>query len=267
MEQLGEGYAFRILGNLCFIGTVPASTHLLDTGNGLAVFDPGYPDCYPIIVRNMEKLGFSVSQVRWIFCTHGHIDHFGAAKALRQASGAKIFLGEHDLAAATGELPLSYAEELGMTFDETFMPDSLLSDGDIVTVGDISVKCVATPGHTAGAMSYFFPVTDNIDGKVYRAGLHGGMGINTLDYGYLTKHHLPFSLREDFFRAMDKIAEETVDIFLGNHLGHNETLKKYEQIKNGNRLAFVNPSEWILYCRWCKSNLQQLLNREANTVS
>ena len=49
-----EGYVkpFQIFGNLYFVGTIPASTHLIDTGSGLIVIDPGYPQslCYRLWV-------------------------------------------------------------------------------------------------------------------------------------------------------------------------------------------------------------------------
>ena len=68
----------------------------------------------------------------------------------------------------------------------------------LVTLPEI--KAVATPGHSAGAMSFFFDVYDGE--RKYRAGLHGGMGINTLASDYLDKYKLPYSLRDDFVKSM-----------------------------------------------------------------
>ena len=49
--------------------------------------------------------------------------------------------------------------------------------------------------------------------RVMRAGLHGGMGMNTLTDEFLTGYNLPFSLREDFRNSMKRLNEEHVDIF------------------------------------------------------
>ena len=54
-----KGYTnpFRIFGNLYFVGTVPASTHIIDTGAGLIMIDPGYPQSLYLVIDNMYRLG------------------------------------------------------------------------------------------------------------------------------------------------------------------------------------------------------------------
>ena len=147
-----------------------------------------------------------------------------------------------------------------MEYTEVFEPDILWTDGDEMTIGNTTVRCVATPGHTPGALSYFFDVTDGTE--TYRAGLHGGMGINTLSADFLNQYELPFSLRDDFKNSMLRLNEEKVDIFLGNHMQHNHTLQKANMIKNGNRHAFINPNEWQPYNLWCIENLENMVKSE-----
>ena len=47
----------RIFGNLCFVGTIPASTHIIDTGAGLIMLDAGYLEASGEVISNMEKMG------------------------------------------------------------------------------------------------------------------------------------------------------------------------------------------------------------------
>ncbi|MBQ8352104.1 MAG: MBL fold metallo-hydrolase [Clostridia bacterium] len=250
----------NILGNLYFVGTKPASCHLIDTGDGLIMLDTGYQHSLFIVIDNIHRMGFDPRDIKYILLTHGHIDHFGAARSLRELTGAKLALGKEDREYANGKLDLSYAKELDMKFAETFEPDILLSDGDKITLGNTTVRTVATPGHTPGAMSYFFDVHDGE--KTFRAGLHGGMGINTLCREFLDTYHLPYSLREDFVRSMHRLQEETVEIFLGNHMQHNHTEEKALCKKNGEYYAFVNPDEWYGYNSWCIDNLNHMIERE-----
>ena len=147
-----------------------------------------------------------------------------------------------------------------MEYTETFEPDILWEDGDSLTLGSTTVTCMATPGHTPGALSFFFNVTDGV--KTYRAGLHGGMGINTMSRKFLEKYGLPLSCREDFKKAMDRLAEEKVDIFLGNHMQHNHTPERYQQVIAGDTEAFVHPGEWAEYAVWAKQNLINMENKE-----
>ena len=262
MKKTWEGSfePLRIFGNLYFVGTPPASVHIVDTGEGLIMFDTGYQQSLYMVIDNIYRVGLDPHDVKYILLTHGHIDHFGAARALKELTGASLVLGKEDLLYATGELELSYAKELGMEFNETFTPDILLNDGDTIRLGNTIVTAVATPGHTPGAMSYFFNVTDGRE--TYRAGLHGGMGINTLCKEFLDKYDLPYTLREDFVNSMLRLNEEHVDIFLGNHMQHNHTERKAELIKSGNKLAFVDPSEWQPYNLWCIENLEKMIKKE-----
>ena len=250
----------NMFGNLYFVGTKPASTHVVDTGEGLIVFDTGYQHSLYVVIDNMYRMGLKLADVKYIFLTHGHIDHFGGAKALRDLTGAKIALGAEDREYANGQLDLSYAKELGMVFKETFEPDILLHDGDEITLGNTTVKAVATPGHTPGAMSFFFNVTDGKE--TFRAGLHGGMGINTMCKEFLDKYNLPYSLRDDFVKSMLRLNEEKVDIFLGNHMQHNKTESKAALLKSGNKYAYVDDSEWQPYNLWCIDNLNAMIARE-----
>lgn len=257
-----KGYIkpFKIWGNLYFVGTEPASTHIIDTGSGLIMLDSGYQHSLYLVLHNMHLLKLNPLDLKYIIHTHGHIDHFGATKALVELTGAKTVLGRADREYANGELDLSYAKELGMEFSETFEPDILLEDKDVITLGNTTITALATPGHTPGAMSYFFDVTDGE--KSHRAGLHGGMGVNTMCREFLDAYNLSYDCRDNFCNAMDRISEEKVDIFLGNHMQHNETLKKYDEILKGNTEAFVNPEEWKNYCKWAKENLLYLIRKE-----
>ncbi|GAN87592.1 hydroxyacylglutathione hydrolase [Komagataeibacter intermedius] len=73
-----------------------------------------------------------------IFLTHHHADHIAAADALRQRYGAKI-VGPDAEAARLPRL------------------DVAVRDGDVVALGHTRAEVIATPGHTAGEVSYYFP--------------------------------------------------------------------------------------------------------------
>lgn len=258
MKEPWKGYfePVKIWGNLYFVGTEPASVHIIDTGEGLIMLDTGYQQSLYLVIHNMHLLGLNPMDVKYIMLTHGHIDHLGGAKALKELTGAKTVLGRPDRDYANGKLDLTYAKELDMEYNEAFEPDILIDDGDKICLGNTEITAVATPGHTPGAMSYFFDVYDG-DRKM-RAGLHGGMGINTLSTEFLTRYDLPFSLRDDFKNSMIRLGEEKVDIFLGNHMQHNDTIGKAERVKNGETDAFIDPEEWGKYNEWCIENMENI---------
>ena len=258
MREPWKGYVkpFRMWGNLYFVGTEPASVHIIDTGEGLMMLDTGYQQSLYLVIHNMHLLGLNPYDLKYIVLTHGHIDHIGGARCLKELTGAKIVLGRPDRDYVNGKLDLSFAKELNMEFNETFDADILIDDGDSIEHGNTKITAVATPGHTEGAMSYFFDVYDGE--RTMRAGLHGGMGINTLSDEFLNRYNLPLSLRDDFRKSMLRLNEEKVDIFLGNHMQHNDTLGKYERLMKGETDAFINSDEWQPYNEWCIENMKNI---------
>lgn len=73
---------------------------------------------------------------RYILLTHSHFDHIGALAQLR--AELKIPLAAHASDAANLESP----------------PETLLSDGDTLSLGDLTFAILHTPGHTPGSLCF-----------------------------------------------------------------------------------------------------------------
>lgn len=263
LQHVWETYMFpfRIFGNLYFVGTKPASAHLIDTGDGLILLDSGYPETLYLIMDGIRELGFSPYNLSLIMHSHGHIDHIGGTRALVELTGAKTAIGRRDLDYVTGKRDLTFAKELGIPFDGFFEPDCLLDDGDIIELGNTCITCLHTPGHTEGTMSYFFDVTDD-EGRTFRVGTHGGVGMNSMERRFLLAHGLPLSLRDEFRSGLHRLRRERIDIFIGNHQDQCDTMEKYARIAAGERDAFVEPAAWLQYLERCEEQLDQMLENE-----
>ncbi len=263
MENKNQEYInpFRIFGNLYFVGTHPASTHLIDTDDGLIVIDPGYPQSLYIVIDNIHSLGFDVKDIKYIICTHGHYDHLGAAKALAELTGAKTFIGKEDREYANGTLDLTWARELGFEYREAFEPDVLISDGDIIELGNTKILVKDAPGHTPGTKAFFFDVTDGK--RVYRAAMHGGVGRNSMKKEFLVRYGLTTAIREKFIPAIDSFIDERVDITLGNHISNNDTLGKAKRIGEKNN-PFIDPTEWRRFLCEMKKKYREMIEEEEN---
>ena len=245
----------KIFGNLYFVGTVPSSVHLVDTGDGLILIDAGYLDNLYLTVHNIHALGFDPMNIKYILLSHGHYDHTNGAEALARLTGAKTLLGTADLPLVSGELNHFALPTY------PFKPDILLQDGDIITLGNTSVRCVSSPGHTDGVMSFFFDITDGT--RTLRAGMHGGVGLNTLNRDFLTRNALPFENREKYFATLAKLEREHVDVFIGNHVGNNDTVGKLNAMAADGQNPFVDPSAWGAFLAQCRTNLETLIREEA----
>ena len=79
----------------------PANVYVIDEdGGGLALFDAGIgtPEGERALLAGFAAMGRSLSEVRRIFISHGHLDHYGYARAAQEASGAPVFahVRDHD---------------------------------------------------------------------------------------------------------------------------------------------------------------------------
>ena len=63
---IGNFPPFRMRGNLYFVGTEPASTHIIDTGDGLIMLDSGYQHSLYLVLQNMHTLGLGPMNIKTI---------------------------------------------------------------------------------------------------------------------------------------------------------------------------------------------------------
>ena len=109
-------------------------------------------------------------------------------------------------------------------------------------------------------MSFFFDTEEN--GVRYRAGMHGGVGGNSMTAEFLNRYHLPFDCREKFFAGLERLKREHVDVPLGNHVHCNDTLGKAARIGSGAGNPFIAPGEWIPFLETCAERLQRQIEAE-----
>jgi len=146
---------FRIYGNTWYVGPHGLSSILVDTGQGLALFDGDLPESAPQIEAHIRALGFRVHDVKWIFNSHTHIDHAGGIAALQRASGAQV------LASAAGARALeaggtdSSDPLYGAVPGYTAVKDvRVVRDGQTLHLGNVSITAHYTPGHTPGSTAW-----------------------------------------------------------------------------------------------------------------
>ena len=236
----GRTEPFRILDNVYFCGTFQASCHLIDTGAGLIMIDPGYENTLYLVVSSIYKLGFRPEDIKYIINTHWHWDHTEATAAMAELSGAKTLLGRRD-------------EENAKRY---FTPDILIKDGDTLTLGSTTITFLETPGHTEGTVSLFFE-TDH-QGKRYRVGMFGGAGANTLVKGPLYYE----GNREDYRASVHRLQKEHVDVFIGNHVWNNDTFAKGKLLMETGENTFLDETLWHRFLDHCLRRLEQVIAEE-----
>ncbi|MDO5401422.1 MAG: MBL fold metallo-hydrolase [Eubacteriales bacterium] len=114
------------------LGDYQTNCYILTKGSACLVIDPGYES------RRLTA-ALAGLEVQAVVLTHGHFDHVGAVRALAMEYDCPVYMGRGELSLP----PMMSAGPLYYT--------NLLDEGE-VTIGDFSLRVLATPGHSPGSV-------------------------------------------------------------------------------------------------------------------
>jgi glyoxylase-like metal-dependent hydrolase (beta-lactamase superfamily II) len=131
------------------VGPIMANCYILgcERTREAAVIDPGDETDKILMSLASEKL-----TLKHILNTHGHFDHVGGNRQLKDATGAELLIHAAD-AAMLAQLSAS-AAAFGLSAQNSPPPDRTVAEGDRVSFGDIALTVLHTPGHTPGGISF-----------------------------------------------------------------------------------------------------------------
>jgi metallo-beta-lactamase class B len=232
----------HIIGNIYYVGMSGVCSWLITTPDGDILIDSTFEECVPQISKNIEQLGFHVGDVKWILSSHAHVDHTGGHALLKKLSGARIAASAAD----------AHVLETGGADDFSPFPKELLAykpvkadrivkDGDVVSLGGVSLTAHLTPGHTKGATTWTMQVQDG--GQTYNVVFFSSVSIvpptrlvNNPDYP---------NIAEDYATTFKTLKSLPCDIFFaphGDQFGLDEKLQRLEQGASPN--PFIDPAGW-----------------------
>ena len=252
-------HPFRIFGNVWYVGDSWVCVHLIDTGDGLLLLDGGNIGATAMLVNAIWEAGFNPADVRWMVLSHGHLDHIGGAVFFRKMFGTKIYLGEPDARNYREHPELSLVQDSGSLGHDVFEVDHEITDGETIRFGNTEIQFFLVPGHTDGVISAFFDVADGE--RTLRAGYYGGFGFNTLQKSYLDDiGDTEYEMRKTYLKSLEKVRNQHVDLFLGNHCVNNDTLGRAQRLRAGDKDAFIDDKAWGEYLDSKKKALLELMS-------
>jgi metallo-beta-lactamase class B len=149
---------FHIAGPVYFVGTAELGCYLIKGSEGDILVNTGLVDSPPLIVASIRDLGFDPGNIRVMLTNQAHFDHVGGFSEMQRLTRAKIY-------ATAGDEPLlesgGASDPGGLGVYAPVKVDRVLKDGEVITLGDIALKVIATPGHTPGSVSYEMTVKES----------------------------------------------------------------------------------------------------------
>jgi glyoxylase-like metal-dependent hydrolase (beta-lactamase superfamily II) len=159
----------------------PCNCYLLEDEN-LTLIDTGpYSNkSLGYLIKKLEKIGYSLKDIKNIIITHGHADHFGLASSIQKVSSADVLAHKREVSRLEDPLntmdfrlnwaleflesygsPPSILEEIkrsfgdGVKFSKSVNTTKPLEDGDILNLKNFDIEVIHSPGHTIGMICLY----------------------------------------------------------------------------------------------------------------
>jgi len=230
--------AFRIAGNLYYVGSKGLANYLITTPQGHILINSDLEANVPLIRASVEKLGFKFSDIKILLISHAHWDHNAAGATIKKLTGASYMVMDADVpnVESGGKTDFQYGKNPDNLYPPTKV-DRVLHDGDQVKLGDAVLVAHLTPGHTKGCTTWTMKVNDG--GKAYDVVIVGSPNVNP---GYKLVNNAAYpAIASDYERMFSVLKSLPLDIFLGAHGSYFDMEAKYARMKPGAANPFVDP--------------------------
>jgi metallo-beta-lactamase class B len=225
--------AFKIAGNLYYVGTADLAVYLVQTPAGNILINSDFPEDVPLIRKSIEKLGFKYGDTKIILISHAHGDHDAATGIVKKDTGAKLMVMAQDVAEEQSTAPGRPGAHV----------DRVLHDGDTVQLGGAKLVAHLTPGHTKGCTTWTMQVKEN--GRTLNAVIVGSPNVNP---GYILVGNKNYpGIAEDYVKTFAVLKSLPCDLFLGAHGVYFGLKAKYEKMSATGPNPFIDPQGYQAY--------------------
>lgn len=236
--NIGTGEPFKVLGNLYSVGVPIGNSFLLTSPQGHILLNTGFAESAEAMGKNIEALGFKLSDIKLLVPTHWHNDGGGGTAYFKEKTGAPVMLGAADIAF------LQAGGDGGNQKVPAVKVDRVIFNGDVITLGPLSVQAYSVPGHTPGSTSFSFKVREgNQDYTVFQ---------------YCCGQNIPENFSKDpnysdagmrhTFDVFRKVLP--VDVYVSGPSSGFFLAERLAKYKAGDKLAFVDRSTFSAFAAW-----------------
>lgn len=238
---------FRIADNLYYVGSEDLGSYLVVTSNGNILINANLVSSPAQIRASVEKLGFRWNEIAILLNGQAHSDHVGGAAAIIRETHAQnmVMDGDVDVIESGGKTDFTAPSPPSKMLFDPAQVDRVLHDGDIVSLGGVTLTAHKTAGHTRGCTTWTMRshLPGEPTGTMRDIVIVGGTGFWS-EYRFVSSSGKPASypgIAEDFERTFATLRKLPVDVFLGAHGGYFNMLGKLKQYPQFGARVFVDP--------------------------
>ncbi len=257
---------FQIADNLYYVGSQDLASYLVVTPAGDILINANLPSSPPQIRQSVEKLGFRWSDIRILLNSQAHFDHMGGAALILKETHAQNMVMDGDVSVVeTGARTDFLAPSPDVPGFAPTHVDRILKDGDVVTLGGVTLTAHKTAGHTRGCTTWTLSVHMPGDPNAVRRNvvIVGGTGFWSA-YHFVATGGRPTSypgITADFEHTFAELRSLPCDVFLGAHGGYFDMQTKLEH-SHTDPHVFLDPSGYKEFVADAQATFEAALRKQ-----
>ena len=250
---------FRIAPSIYYVGTKGLAAYLITSKEGAILLDGTLQENASLIERNIQAVGVPLQKVKLIVSDHAHSDHVGAIAQIKRDTGARLDASAGDALALERGRPRGDTDYVATPFPPIKV-DTVVHDGQSVTVGDAVLTAHLTPGHTPGCTSWTTTVRDG--NRPLRVLFLCSI---TVAGNILVGNRAYPTITVDFEKTFAKLSTMKADIVLTSHPEIANILERQARVEAGDRGAFIDPTALSRIVAKSKAAFESVLAKAQRT--
>jgi metallo-beta-lactamase class B len=218
----------KVFDNLYYVGatrTTDVTIWAITTSEGIILIDAGWDyQTEDLVMNGLKKFNLDPQQIKYDLVTTAKVQNFSGARYLQDHTKARIALSEADW---------NVIEKANFPPDMKPKKDMVITDGQKVTLGDVTVTLYVTPGNSPGTLSMI--ISPLKDGNQKHVGSHfAGRGFVVAQDGvqYFPSEADSMKIWTEQIKRFKDIAEKAgADVFLSPRVSIDNTLDKLKAVK------------------------------------
>lgn len=262
---------FKIIDNVYYVGTAGLASFLVTSPNGHVLVNSAVSEATPLIKANIDKLGFKLTDIKFLLSSEAHYNHVGGFAELKKATGAQVVSSAGDKPLLEGGYYPGQQENEALRFPPVNV-DLVVGDGgkivipDTVNKGrakrDLVLTAYMTPGDTPGCVSWTTVTREQKWNHTVVFFCSTTIAMNRVVGAGLTYPNIVEDYKQTFIKAKGMIA----DVFLAPHPEMFKMDEKVPLIGKHGVNPFVKAGEFHSFVRDAEKAFNEGLAKQKAAV-